>query len=94
MKHSWLLATIATASTALADPAPIPMQLEVGSQRTLPPANVRSYSVGNPTVASVHIAKNHVVLEGMQPGSVTVLLILSDGTNVTYSVRVTPKRQK
>ena len=93
MKHGALALFLAlsSSSNAWADPPPIPMNVEVGHERTLPPKNVRSFSVGAPNVA-VHIDKGLIVLEGKQPGTASVLLILSDGTNVRYAVTVTPKR--
>ena len=63
----------------------------VGHERTLPPANVRSFSAGSPTVA-IHVDKGLIVVEGKQPGTTNVLLILSDGTSIRYAVTVTAKR--
>ena len=66
------------------------LNLSVGENRTIPAADVKSYSEGAPGIVQVKLTPDgsQFVLVGQKPGSSTLLLIRKDGQHVKYSVNV------
>jgi pilus assembly protein CpaC len=66
------------------------LNLSVGENRTIPAADVKSYSEGAPGIVQVKLTPdgNQFVLVGQKPGSSTLLLIKKDGQHLKYSVNV------
>ncbi len=64
--------------------------LAVGENRTLPAADVKNFSEGTPGIADIKIATDgsQFVVVGEKPGSTTLLLIMKDGTKVTWVINV------
>ncbi|HTV23940.1 MAG TPA: pilus assembly protein N-terminal domain-containing protein [Polyangiaceae bacterium] len=64
--------------------------VSVGENKTLPAADVKSYSEGARGIAEVKLTPdgNQFVIVGQKPGSTTLLLILKDGRQVTYVINV------
>jgi len=103
---SWLLAPIlllvpATAdaqrkgTTTTADVHPtkastVEVSMVVGENKTLPAADVASYSVGSQGIVDLKVTPdmNQFVLVGLRPGSTTVLMLKKSGIEVTYAVTV------
>ncbi len=99
-----VLATILLPAVAGAQPRPragegspthaqtIDLTLIVGENKTIPASGVTSYSVGTPGILDVKVTPNgsspQFVFVGAKPGSTTVLMIMSDGSQVTYAVTV------
>ena len=103
---SWLLAPMlllvpATAdaqrkgTTTTADVHPtkastVEVSMVVGENKTLPAADVASYSVGSQGIVDLKVTPdmNQFVLVGLRPGSTTVLMLKKSGIEVTYAVTV------
>jgi pilus assembly protein CpaC len=70
--------------------ATIDVNLVVGENKTLPAADVASYSVGAPGIADVKVApgQDTFVIIGLRPGATTVLMLKKNGAEVTYAVNV------
>ncbi|MDB4934346.1 MAG: Type secretion system secretin RcpA/CpaC, associated with Flp pilus assembly [Labilithrix sp.] len=68
----------------------IEIDLVVGDNKTLPAADVASYSVGTPGIVDVKVTpdQNQFVLIGLRPGATTVLMLKKNGTEVTYAINV------
>jgi pilus assembly protein CpaC len=68
----------------------IEVDLVVGENKTLPAADVASYSVGTANVVDVKVSpdQNVFVLIGLRPGATTVLMLKKNGTEVTYTINV------
>ncbi len=68
----------------------IEISLVVGFNKTLPAADVASYSVGATGIVDLKVApsQDQFVLIGLRPGATTVLMLKKDGTEVTYAVNV------
>jgi len=70
----------------------IEMTLIVGDNKTIPATGVSSYSVGTPGIVDVKVTPNgntpQFVFVAAKAGSTTVLMIMSDGTQVTYALTV------
>lgn len=66
------------------------LNLSVGENRTIPAADVKSYSEGAPGIVQVKLTPDgsQFVLVGQKPGSSTLLLIKKDGQHFKYSVNV------
>jgi pilus assembly protein CpaC len=81
-------------STGEAEAAPIAesseLSLSVGENRTLSAADVKSFSEGAPGIAEVKVTPNgqQFVVVGQKPGSTTLLLIMRDGKEMTWSINV------
>ena len=72
----------------------VEINLVVGDNKTLPAADVASYSVGAPGIVDLKVApsQDQFVLIGLRPGATTVLMLKKDGSEVTYSVIVYARR--
>lgn len=86
-------APAAVAGTADVKPtkaSTIEVSLVVGENKTLPAADVASYSVGASGIADVKVTpdQNQFVLIGLRPGTTTVLMLKKNGTEVTYAISV------
>ena len=68
----------------------IEVDLVVGDNKTLPAADVASYSVGTTGIVDVKVTpdQNQFVLIGLRPGATTVLMLKKNGTEVTYAINV------
>ena len=68
----------------------IEVSLVVGENKTLPAADVASYSVGASGIADVKVTpdQNQFVIAGLRPGATTVLMLKKNGTEVTYAISV------
>jgi pilus assembly protein CpaC len=66
------------------------LNLAVGENKTLPASDVKSYSEGAPGVVEVKVTPSgsQFVIVGQRPGSTTLLLILRDGREVTWTIHV------
>ena len=64
------------------------LTLAVGENKTLPAADVKSYSEGIAGIADVRVTPNRFVIVGKRPGSTTLLLILKDGSEVLWNIHV------
>ena len=64
--------------------------LTVGETRTVSATNVKNYSEGAQGVVDIRLTTDNsqFVISGKKPGSTTLLLIRSDGSQVTHSVHV------
>ena len=64
--------------------------VSVGENRILSAAEVKSYSEGAKGIAEVKLTPdgNQFVIVGQKPGSTTLLLIMKNGTQVTYVINV------
>ena len=85
----------AQASGAAADVKPtkattIEVNLTVGDNKTIPAADVSSYSVGASGIVDVKVTpdQNQFVVIGLRPGSTTVLMLKKSGAEVTYAITV------
>ncbi len=69
------------------------IELEVGEQRVLPTDNVRSYSEGQKGVIDVRLTKDasQFVVVALAEGNTTLLMLMMDGTERHYRIRVTDK---
>jgi pilus assembly protein CpaC len=67
------------------------LTLEVNEQRVISGAGVNSYSEGLPGVVDVRLTKDgsHFVIVGQRPGVTSLLLVMSDGSQVMYRIQVT-----
>lgn len=67
------------------------LTMVVGEQTSIPSQNVRSYSEGAPGVVDVRLPKDgtQFVIVALKPGDTTLLLIMNDGRQVQYKIRVT-----
>lgn len=96
LRRGWLMALalglvlIARASRAAPLAESTELSLAVGENRTLSAADVKSYSEGAAGIAEVKITPNgqQFVIVGQKPGSTTLLLIMRDGKEVTWSINV------
>jgi pilus assembly protein CpaC len=70
--------------------ATIDVSMVVGENKTIPAADVASYSLGSPGIIDVKVTPdmNQFVLVALRPGSTTVLMLKKSGIEVTYSVTV------
>lgn len=66
------------------------MGLAVGETKTIPAGGVKNYSVGVEGVVDVRLTPSgdQFVVVGKRPGSTTLLLIRSDGQQVTWNIAV------
>ncbi len=66
------------------------LNLAVGENKTLSAADVKSYSEGAPGIIEVKVTPNgsQFVVVGQRPGSTTLLLIMKDGREVTWTIHV------
>jgi pilus assembly protein CpaC len=66
------------------------LSLAVGENRTLSAVDVKSYSEGTPGIAEVKVTPNgqQFVIVGQKPGSTTLLLMIRDGREITWSINV------
>jgi pilus assembly protein CpaC len=94
-RHGGGIVTGAPAAATPPDAKPtkattIEVSLVVGENKTLPAADVASYSVGAQGIADVKVTpdQNQFVLVGLRPGATTVLMLKKNGTEVTYAVNV------
>lgn len=64
--------------------------VSVGENKTLPAGDVKSYSEGARGVAEVKLTPegNQFVIVGQKAGSTTLLLIMKDGSQITYVINV------
>ncbi len=95
-----ILIATTTASAIVAAPWPAAAQkkkeqqddisLAVGETRTIPATGVKEYSAGVPGIVDATPTPDgrFFVLTGKKPGSTTLLLIRSDGTQLAYEVTV------
>lgn len=89
----FLLGLAATTTNARGDvEPPLEIVLRVGEQKSLPANHVKSYSEGAPGVADIRATRDQkrFVVVGRSVGSGSLLLILHDGTQVQYTIRVIP----
>jgi pilus assembly protein CpaC len=100
-RRAWfsLLLALATSGTAAGQPhkdegaialRSEELNLSVGENKTLPAADVQSYSEGKRGIAEVKLTpdSSKFVVVGQAPGSTTLLLIKKDGTQLTYQINV------
>ncbi|WP_394836802.1 type II and III secretion system protein [Pendulispora rubella] len=68
----------------------VEMTLIVGENKTIPAQGVTSYSVGAGGIVDVKVAPglSQFVFVGARPGSTTVLMLMQNGTQVTYAITV------
>ncbi|WP_394847137.1 type II and III secretion system protein [Pendulispora brunnea] len=68
----------------------VEMTLIVGENKTIPAQGVTSYSVGSGGIVDVKVAPgmSQFVFVGARPGSTTVLMLMQNGTQVTYAITV------
>ncbi|WP_394822982.1 pilus assembly protein N-terminal domain-containing protein [Pendulispora albinea] len=68
----------------------VEMTMIVGDNKTLPAQGVTSYSVGAPGIIDVKVAPgmSQFVFVGLKAGSTTVLMLMQNGTQVTYAITV------
>lgn len=68
----------------------IDVSMVVGENKTLPAADVASYSVGSQGVVDLKVTPDlsQFVLVGLRPGATTVLMLKKNGVEVTYAVTV------
>jgi pilus assembly protein CpaC len=66
------------------------LNVSVGENKTLPAGDVKNYSEGARGIAEVKLTPDggQFVIVGQKPGSTTLLLIMKDGTQVTYVINV------
>lgn len=66
------------------------LNVSVGENRTLAASDVKSYSEGARGIAEVRLTPDggQFVIVGQKAGSTTLLLIMKDGTQVTYVINV------
>jgi pilus assembly protein CpaC len=69
------------------------LTLAVGENRTLPAAEVKNYSEGAPGIAEVKVTPGgaQFVIVGQKPGTTTLLLLMRDGHEVVWKIRVLPQ---
>ena len=86
------LALAAVGGDKAAAQGPEELSIPVGESRTLPATEVRNYSVANPGIAEVRVAPSGklFVVVGRKLGSTTLLLLMKDGSEVTWKVNVIP----
>lgn len=85
----------APAAPAAADVKPtkamtIEINLSVGDNKTIPAADVASYSVGAQGIVDVKVTPDQAqfVMIGLRPGATTVLMLKKNGMEVTYAITV------
>jgi len=68
----------------------VELSLIVGENKSVPAQGVTSYSVGAGGVVDVKVAPggSQFVFVGARPGSTTVLMLMQNGTQVTYAITV------
>lgn len=73
--------------------ATIEISLVTGENRTISATDVTSYSVGTQGIVDVKVTPDlkQFVFVGLRAGSTTVLMLKSNGTEVTYAINVYPK---
>jgi pilus assembly protein CpaC len=91
--RSALLACALLAATCAAPVASAQTQeltLEVNEQRVIPSSGVSSYSEGLPGIVDVRLTSDGTsfVIVGQRPGHTSLLLVMSDGSQVMYRIRV------
>lgn len=66
------------------------INLTVGQQTIVPAKGVRSYSEGAPGIVDIRLPKDgtQFVVVALRPGQTTLLLIMMDGSQVQYQIRV------
>lgn len=86
----WLPCWMASPLRAAPSQESTEMNLAVGENRTLSAQDVKSYSEGSPGIAEVKVTPNgqQFVIVGQKPGSTTLLLIMKDGKEITWSIHV------
>ena len=64
--------------------------LAVGETRTISARDVRNFSEGSPGIIEIKLTSDNsqFVISGKKPGSTTMLLIKSDGSQVSFAVHV------
>jgi pilus assembly protein CpaC len=69
------------------------VNLSIGENRTLPAADVKSYSEGIRGIAEVRLTpdSSQFVIVGQKPGSTTLLCLKKDNTQVNYTINVFPR---
>ena len=65
-----------------------PLTLGVGEQHELSLDGMKSYTVSSTTLVTAHIVHNSLVIEGKKPGSLQVLFVRADGSQITYDITV------
>jgi pilus assembly protein CpaC len=83
-----LLAAVLGTSSARAQTREL--TLDVNEQRVIPSTGVSSYSEGLPGVVDVRLTNDgsSFVLVGQRPGSTSLLLVMTDGSQVMYRISV------
>ncbi len=71
---------------------PLTIVLRVGEQKSLPAKGVKSYSEGAPGIADIRVTRDQsrFVIVGASVGTGSLLLIMHDGAQVQYTIRVIP----
>jgi pilus assembly protein CpaC len=66
------------------------MSLSVGENRTIPAADVKSFSPGEGGIADVKVTPNgqQFVVVALKPGSTTLLCIMKDGREILWKINV------
>lgn len=93
---AWLVSLGAPSTATAEDPTRVlaedvkEINVSVGENKTLAASEVKSYSDGARGIAEVKLTPdgNQFVIVGQKPGSTTLLLIMKDGTQVTYVINV------
>jgi pilus assembly protein CpaC len=81
----------ATCTALVASAQTQELALEVNEQRVIPSGGVSSYSEGLPGIVDVRLTSDGTsfVIVGQRPGHTSLLLVMSDGSQVMYRIRVT-----
>lgn len=64
--------------------------LSVGEQYTMPATNIRSYSEGAPGIVDIRVPQSgdRLLIVGQRPGTTSLLVIRTDGSQQTYTITV------
>jgi pilus assembly protein CpaC len=87
------LSVIATTASVRSDvDQSLTIVLRVGEQKSLSAKGVKSYSEGAPGIADIRVTRDQsrFVIVGASVGTGSLLLIMHDGTQVQYTIRVIP----
>jgi pilus assembly protein CpaC len=70
----------------------VEVNLVVGEQKTIPSADIASYSPGTPGIVEVKMpTPDLMVFQAVHPGTTTVLVIKENGQQITYRITVSAK---
>jgi pilus assembly protein CpaC len=74
----------------------IDVSMVVGENKTIPAADVESYSLGSPGILDVKVTPqlDNFVFVALRPGTTTVLMLKKNGVEVTYAVTVFARKKE